>query len=132
METWRKVWRDGLAPLLSMEALEALGLALARDDPRLIQHATTCPPPSEVFHDADVEGACALGYCGWKGEGLPTVGQVEAFFIRTCLAADDALGEPAACRHFLNWFDETPRLTLRRLLLAEVERALEDRRILAA
>ncbi len=132
METWRKVWRDGLAPLLSIEALEALRLALVHDDPRLIQQATTCPPPSDVFHEEDVEGACALGYCGWKGEGLPTVGQVEAFFIRTCLAADDALGEPAACRHFLNWFDETPRPTLRRLLLDEVQRALAERQTAAA
>src|SRR5205807_3203617 len=112
--------------------LEALRRALARDDPRLIQHATSCPPPSEIFQEEAVEGACALGYCGWQADGLSTVGEVEAFFIRTCLAADEALGEPASCRHFLNWFDETPRVRMRRELLSEVNRALCERHTAAA
>ena len=37
------------------------------------------------------------------------------------------VGEPAACRWFLNWFDETPRDEMRRLLLAEVNRNLAER-----
>src|SRR5689334_10593537 len=109
MENWKKVWREGLVPLFSTRELEALQQALARDDIRLIQNSTCTPPPSEIFHEEAVEGACAVGFCGWQADGLTTVGDVEGFFIRTCLAADEALGEPAACRHFLNWFDETPR-----------------------
>lgn len=132
MESWKKVWRDGLAPLLSTRGLESLRQALARDDFRLIQNSTCCPPPAEVFQDEEVEGACALGFCAWQGSGLDTVGEVEAFFIRTCLDADEALGEPAACRHFLNWFDETPRAEMRRQLLAEVNRALNKRLLVAA
>lgn len=108
MENWRKVWREGLVPELSSRALEALRHALARDDARLIQHSTCTPPPSEIFQDEEVEGACALGFCAWQGDGFDTVGQVEAFFIQICTAADEALGEPAACRYFLNWFDEAP------------------------
>jgi hypothetical protein len=132
MENWRKVWREGLVSQLSTTGLEALSQALARDDGRLIQQATCNPPPAEIFRDEVVEGACALGFCAWRGEGLETVGEIEAFFIRTCLAADDALGEPAACRHFLNWFDDTPRSDMRRQLLGEVKRALNDRYCLAA
>jgi hypothetical protein len=132
MENWKKVWRDGLVPLLSTDELNELRRALARDDPRLIQHSTCCPPPSEVFHEEAVEGACALGFCGWQADGLETVREVEAFFIRTCLAADESLGEPAACRHFLNWFDETPRGAMRRELLPEVNRALNQRHNAAA
>jgi hypothetical protein len=132
MEMWKKVWRDGLAPLLSATELEALHHGLARDDRRLIQRSTCCPPPSEVFHEEAVEGACALGYCGWQADRLATVGQVEQFFIETCVAADERLGEPAACRHFLNWFDETPRPEMRRGLLAEVNRALDQRHGVAA
>ncbi len=35
--------------------------------------------------------------------------------------------EPAACRWFLNWYDETPRHEMRRCLLAEVNRVLARR-----
>ena len=127
MESWRKVWRDGLAPLLSTGGLEALRKALVNDDPRLQQGATTTPPPLQCVADWPVEGACALGFCGWQGDGLETVGEVEEFFARMCFEIDQRLGEPAGCRWFLNWFDETPRDEMRRLLLAEVNRAMAQR-----
>jgi hypothetical protein len=128
MESWRKVWREGLAPLLSVESLEALRGGLVNDDPRLMQGATTTPPPLQCVQDWPVEGACGLGYCGWQGEGLETVAEVEEFFARMCFEVDQRMGEPAACRWFLNWFDETPRDEMRRLLLTEVNRALTERR----
>ena len=127
MESWRKVWRDGFAPQLATAGLEALRQALAEDDPRLIQGATTSPPPLQCVQDWPVEAACALGYCGWQGDGLETVAEVEEFFARVCFEADQCLGEPAACRWFLNWFDETPRDDMRRELLPEVNRSLAHR-----
>ena len=127
MESWRKVWREGVSPLLSNEALEALRRGLVGDDARLIQGATTTPPPLQCVQDWPVEAACALGYCGWQGEGLETVAEVEEFFARTCFEADQRLGEPAACRWFLNWFDETPREEMRRLFLPELDRSLAQR-----
>jgi hypothetical protein len=127
MESWRRVWREGLAPQLSRHALEALSVALTRDDPRLLQGATTSPPPLQCVQDWPVEAACALGFCGWLGEKLQTVAEVEEFFARACFEADQRLGEPAGCRWFLNWFDETPRPNMRRLLLAEVNRELAQR-----
>src|SRR5262249_49069104 len=72
--------------------------------------------------------ACVVGYCGWQGEGLETVAEVEEFFARVCYETDQVLGEPAACRWFLNWFDETPRDEVRPELLAEVNRTLAQRR----
>jgi hypothetical protein len=69
-----------------------------------------------------------VGYCGWQGDGLETVAEVEEFFARICFETDQALGEPAACRWFLNWFDETPRAEVRAQLLAEVNRTLGERR----
>jgi hypothetical protein len=128
MESWRKVWRDGVVPLLSTAALEALRSGLLGDDARLLQGATCTPPPLPCVQDWPVEGACALGYCGWQGEGLETVAEVEEFFARMCFEIDQRLGEPAGCRWFLNWFDETPRDEMRRELLAEVNRALAERR----
>jgi len=128
MKSWRKVWRDGLAPLLSTPGLEALRRGLLSDDPRLLQGATTTPPPLQCVQDWPVEGCCAVGYCGWQGEGMETVAEVEEFFARTCFEVDQRLGEPAACRWFLNWFDETPRDEMRNLLLAEVNRTLAQRR----
>ena len=128
MDSWRKVWRDGLAPLISTEGLEALRTALCNDDARLLQGATTTPPPLQCVQDWPVEAACALGYCGWQGEGLESVAEVEEYFARLCFEVDQRLGEPAACRWFLNWFDETPRDEMRVLLLAEVNRTLAQRR----
>jgi hypothetical protein len=78
-------------------------------------------------HDWPVEGACALGFCGWQGDHLTTVGEVEEFFAKCCFEADRRLGEPAACRWFLNWFDDTPRKEMRRELLDEIEHTLAER-----
>jgi hypothetical protein len=125
MESWRKVWREGMAPQLSVAALTALQRALQTDDPRLLQGATTSPPPLECVRDWPVEAACVLGFCGWQGEGLESVAEVEEFFARACFEADQRLGEPAACRWFLNWFDDTPRDEARRELLAEVTRCVQ-------
>ena len=128
MQLWQRVWRDGLAPLLSECGLEALRRALAQDDHRLVQGRTMTPPPLAGLEEAEVEGACALCYAGWHGAGCKTVGELDAFFAETCAAADAALGEPAACRHFLDWFDAAPRSTMRRQLLDEVELALQARK----
>ena len=124
MESWRKVWREGMVPQLSPAALEALRHALLTDDARLLQGATTTPPPLQCVQDWPVEAACVLGFCGWQGLGLETVAEVEEFFAGACFEADQRLGEPAACRWFLNWYDETPRQEMRRQLLAEVNRSL--------
>lgn len=121
MEMWRRVWRDGLAPRLSLAAMVALQLGLERDDPRLVQGATCSPPALQALSGRRVETACALGYCGWQGEGLATVGEVEDYFQRICDGADERMAERAVCRFFLNWYDDTPRDEMRRLLLGEVE-----------
>lgn len=127
MESWRTVWRNGFAPIMPTRGLEALRDALAADDPRLTQGCTTTPPPLMSITDWPCEGACVLGFCGWQGEGLSTVGEVEEFFAKACYDADQRLGEPAECRWFLNWFDDTPRGEMRRDLLVEVERELARR-----
>jgi hypothetical protein len=127
MTAWQISFREGIAPLISTRALLALKRALAQDDPALIQGASTSPPPLQAVQDWPVEAACAVGYCGWQGEGLQTVGEVEDFFARVCFGADQALGELAGCRWFLNWFDETPRSQMRLALLAEIELALAGR-----
>lgn len=132
MESWRLVWRDGFAPVIGTEGLSALAEALRTDDERLTQGSTTTPPPLLCVQDWPVEAACCLGLCGWLGDGLASVGQVEEYFARVCFEADQRLGEPAACRWFLNWFDDTPRDQMRRELLEEVERELRNRKVIPA
>lgn len=110
MESWKIVWRNGLAPLLSDKHLKALEKGLDEDDPNLVQGCTTTPPPLQCVVEWPVEAACALGYCGWKGDELITVSEVEEFFARMCFEIDQKIGEPAGCRWFLNWFDDTPRI----------------------
>jgi hypothetical protein len=132
MEKWRRVWREGIAPHLSRSALLALQSALRRDDRRLLQGVVTAPPPLEANGNCAVVGGCAIGLCGWLGEGRMCVDDVEAYFTEICEAADAVLGEPAACRFFINWFDDVPRAELRRELLPEVTRALQGRTSIAA
>ena len=132
MEKWRRIWRNGLAPRLSRSGLEALQWALIHDDPRLLQGATCYPPLLERLHDRAVEGTCVLGFCGWQGDGLSSVAQVEAYFQRLCDGADASVREAGACRHFLNWFDDAPRDEMRRELIIETTIALEERLACAA
>jgi hypothetical protein len=127
MKAWQRSFREGIAPLFSTHALLALKRALTQDDPALIQGATTEPPPLQAVQDWPVDAACAVAYAGWQGEGLATVGEVEDFFAQICFRADKALGEPAGCRWFLNWFDDTPRGQMRLALMAEIDLALASR-----
>jgi len=127
MHAWQIVWRRGIAPSLSTAALTALRDGLESDDRALIQGGTTNPPPLECLKDCPVTAACPLSYAGWKGDGLATVGEVEEYFARLCARADEALGEPAAIRHFLNHVDDVERATMRAELLAEVALALGAR-----
>ncbi len=127
MEHWKHVWRTGFAPLLDVPALRALKRGLEVDDPQLVQGATTVPPPLSCVMDWACEGACAVGYAGWKGCELDSIAEVEEFFARMCVAADELLGEPAECRWFLTWFDETPREIAFPQLIAEANLALEGR-----
>lgn len=127
MEQWQTVWRDGLAPSFSTAGLFALRTALLNDDSALAQGQTTSPPPLACVQDWPCEAADAIGYCGWKGENLTTVGEVEAFFAKSCFEADKRLGEPAGCRYFLTWYDDTPRDNMRSKLLQEIQVVLMQR-----
>ncbi len=132
MEAWRSVWRAG-APLLPTKGLEALAVALQEDSPKLLQGATTKPPPLMSVQDWDVEAACLVGYCHWKdGTGKNTVHDVEEGFAKWCYAVDQEINEPAGCRWLLNWFDDTPRDQMRSALLPEVRRELARRKVGAA
>ena len=126
MQSWKKVWREGIIPQLSVDQLQVLKQALEVDDPNLLQGATTQPPPLQCVQDWPCEAACLLGYIGWKGGNLQTVGKVEEFFAKICFECDQLLGEPAACRYLLNYYDDTPRNTMIKEFLVELNLALEN------
>jgi hypothetical protein len=129
-ESWRIVFRKGLAPLLTVPQLEALREALRTDDPRLLQGCTTTPPPLQCVRDWLVEAACLFGFCGVAGRwGEATVGEAEQAFAALCYAVDQAIGEPAAGRWLMNWYDETPRAEMIAALFPEVERELARRAV---
>jgi hypothetical protein len=81
----------------------------------------------QAVQDRPVEAACLVGYCGWQGDGLETVAEVEEYFARIVHSVDLALGKPAACRWFFDWFASTPRDEMRPALQAEVGRTLAER-----
>ncbi len=127
MESWRTVLRDGFMPSFSIESLKALEEALSTDSPKLTQGASTTPPPLMCVQDWPCEAGCFVSYAGWQGGNNPdmkTVGEVEQFFAKACYEADQRLGEPAACRWFLNAFDDTPRGEIFSELLQEVRQEL--------
>ena len=130
MESWRKVWREGFAPVLSTGALDALWQALRKDDPRLLQGASCNPLPLMCHGELELCGCCSISWGGWQGEKLATVGEVDEYFARMCFEADQRLGEPGAIRWFLNWYDDTPRAEMRLEMLDEVQRTLEQRFIM--
>jgi hypothetical protein len=125
---WQMIWRVGLAPQLDLANLEALRLGLVRDDPNLLQNRTCNPQQISIFLDDRIEGCCALSFGAWQTGRLTRVGDLAAHFERVCSAADEAIGEPGACGRFLNWYDQTPRPVMRRALLQEVTRLLNERR----
>ena len=127
---WRESWRRGVAPAISTPGLRALRAGLVADDARLLQGATTSPPPLMAVQDWPCEGACGIGFAAWQGDGAATVDEVEQAFAKCCFDADAAMGEPAACRWFLNWFDDTPRDEMRRELTAEIDVELRRRGVL--
>jgi hypothetical protein len=132
MESWQKVWREGFAPNLSTQGLQGLKIALELDEQRLLQGATTQPPPLMCVQDWPCEGADPIGFCGFCEHiaihnVTPSVGQVEEYFAQKCFECDQLLGEPAACRWFLNWWDDTPRDEVRLKLLEEVNLILTQR-----
>jgi hypothetical protein len=85
------------------------------------------PSPSPSLQDWPVKAACAIGFAGWQGDQLKTLGQVEDYFGKLCMDVDFTLGEPGSVRWFLDWFDHMPRDLMRRQLLAEVNVELATR-----
>lgn len=127
MESWRKVWREGIAPQLSTKALEELRYGLERDSDFLLQGATTSPPPMQSVLDWPCEGNCIITYGAWMADECNTVGECEEYFAKVCFEADSRLGEPAAVRYFINWYDDAPRDEMRREMMREVTNELQVR-----
>ena len=126
---WQTVLCQGIFPQLTDEQLVKLLTALETDDVRLIQGATVSPFTLYSVRDWPCEAACVLGFCGWGGDESKTVGEVEQYFAEVCFEADRLLGEPAAVRFFLLWYDGVPRDEMRRLLIKEVREEQERRSV---
>lgn len=123
---WQSVWRKGIAPSLPTDGLLFLYRLLATDDERLIQGATCSPPPLQAVQDWPIEAGDAIIACFWKGEPI-TVQKAEEAFAKTAYECDMRMGETAVFRHYLNWYDDTPRPNMRRELLREVTTLLCQR-----
>ena len=125
------IGQDGFATLTAeWREADATSRSVQRDDAAAAAAAgyPNVPDPAQIWGSPEVkDDRKFVANFGWQGENLESVGEVEEFFARACFEADQRLGEPAACRWFLNWFDDTPRDQMRRELLAEVELALAER-----
>lgn len=127
MKMWRKVFINGIAPSISNSGLVQLIKELAMEPSSLIQRETVFPEPIAPNMDRPVEAACAIGFCGWKGEGCETVAEVIEYFSRVCYETDQRLCEEAGCRWFINWFDDTDMEIVREELTSAIVDVLRTR-----
>jgi hypothetical protein len=143
---WQAAWHYGLAPNLKEKGLLALRHALMADLPHVAQRYTTWPLPTDC-EDGDPlyarpqghlspHKACPLGYCGWRGDDLDTIGQVHAYVAGLFTAANanlDAawragrLAEPVTVAAFLHWVDDSDRAEMWAGLIKEIELELARR-----
>lgn len=113
MEFWRRAWRDGIAPQLSLTGLVALRDAIVRDDQKLVQGTVV----KGGRCGGGITNACAIGICA-LADGAKTTEEVHEYF--------DQVTEQGACADpFIEWFDYTQREIMRRELLPEVELAIK-------
>ncbi len=131
---WKRVWREGFAPLLPAEHLMALLGALREGSPLVITKYTVMPVSIRYNFLLPAEAACPVGFCaalslgGFKGSPEPaTVEEVSDAFGELCHKADMALGEMGGCRFFLNAVDCWTREELAQNLGPELERELASR-----
>jgi hypothetical protein len=113
-----------------MKSLEALRQALVYEDKRLLRGDTLIPLGGWDMPKALVSSCCPVAWCGWQGEGLHMVYEIQDFFARICHEADKLLGEEAACGYFTAAWDANE--ISRDELLSEVELALQRGGELAA
>ena len=120
---WRHAFR-AIAPDLPTEGLQALVEEIRTHGDRLCQQSVTQPKsPYHGFEDDTPEKACVIGFCGWQGLGLHTVGQVHAYYIAFGQTSHKEIVD------FVDWWDSLPSQALgEQLLLAEVERELHRRK----
>ncbi len=130
MEAWRKVFREGIVPHVSVESLVALKMAIVHDDPALTQGVTTIPPMLQTVGDWPVECACALGYLGMQ-EGMETVQEVDQYFAQMCAKIDTTLGIGAS-RMFLNAYDSWSRDEIFNNLVPELDFVIKNSGVTAA
>lgn len=123
-----KIFREGLAPILSLEGLLALERAMETDDPRLLQGGTTEPPPFSFCADWKPARACLIALPYWLGDGLETLGEIEEAFARTCHEIHLRTGIINAAGELLTPYDTMPREEMIATFLPEVKAAIASRR----
>src|SRR5438477_2064089 len=99
---WQRAFRIGILPQLSTLGLQGFRDALRRNDGRVIQGATSYPPPLQCMEDEPVEGCCPLCWLLLEGKKPHevSVGPLQERFAAACYEADQLLGEPAGVRYF--------------------------------
>jgi hypothetical protein len=129
-----KSWTLGLAPVLSLPALEALRRALYLDDRRLQQGETVqinyaqAKEADQPWDDCLPMAACPLALAGWLAGEQRTRGECEREFHRLSKECQERTGDELALIHFTGWVDDCSRITLRSELLTAVDWALFHRR----
>ena len=112
IEAWRKVWRQGIVPQLTLGGLKGLLRALEQDSSRLITGATTSPPPLQCMANEPVRACCPLCLALLDGNQphAISVGMLEERFAMACYDAPPALRHGVAPRELLEikWTREEP------------------------
>lgn len=112
------IWKNYILPALPKEALKKLFDAATADDGRLIRGINYFPPPSrprsKITH-CDIVGFAFVNF------GTTTVEELGQKWGNFMLSVGDKLGNPHDLRHFLNWYDDSPREVVLDTLAKSIE-----------
>jgi hypothetical protein len=93
-----------------------------------LQLQSVSPLPLHPHARWPVRAACPVACCGWKGDGLLIVADLEEFFARIIFRPGERRGDPMPARYFLWWWwDDSPWDEAREELLTELRRVLARR-----
>lgn len=101
-----RVWRDGIAPQLSLDDLRRLLHELESGGERLCRQATVLRPAGigSALQGPPIIACCPIAFVGWA-RGLGDAYEVEEFAARLCWEADQRTGEVGCARHLMHWWD---------------------------
>lgn len=127
MEAWRKAWREGVAPQLTIDELRFLHHGICSKDRRLINGVTAIYDTDYRRRDAPCGGACLLGYVEFHRNADATADDVCETFNDVVATANERLGDGDNIQYLIDFWDDDDNAERQKLMAHEVIRSIRER-----